>query len=67
MGKEIKGEGLIGLTRGFLYAGTTRVIASLWSVQGKTIDFKKMFFSTKSQNTKENLDSIYETVLHHHR
>jgi len=32
LGKEIKGEGLVGLTRGFMYAGRPRVIVSLWSV-----------------------------------
>ena len=29
---EIKGEGLIALTRGFMYAGAERVVASLWKV-----------------------------------
>ena len=32
LGKEIRGEGLMGLTRGFMYAGAGRVIASLWKV-----------------------------------
>ncbi|HJX83450.1 MAG TPA: CHAT domain-containing tetratricopeptide repeat protein, partial [Candidatus Angelobacter sp.] len=32
LGQEMNGEGLIGLTRGFMYAGATRVVASLWSV-----------------------------------
>jgi CHAT domain-containing protein len=32
LGKDIKGEGLIGLTRGFMYAGAQRVAASLWKV-----------------------------------
>jgi CHAT domain-containing protein len=32
LGKEISGEGLIGLTRGFMYAGASRVVASLWKV-----------------------------------
>jgi CHAT domain-containing protein len=32
LGKEIKGEGLIGLTRGFMYAGADTVAASLWKV-----------------------------------
>lgn len=32
LGKEIRGEGLVGLTRGFMYAGTPRVVVSLWSV-----------------------------------
>jgi CHAT domain-containing protein/Tfp pilus assembly protein PilF len=32
LGEQINGEGLIGLTRGFMYAGASRVVASLWSV-----------------------------------
>ncbi len=32
LGKEVKGEGLVGLTRGFMYAGAQRVVASLWQV-----------------------------------
>jgi CHAT domain-containing protein len=32
IGKEVKGEGLIALTRGFMYAGAARVVASLWKV-----------------------------------
>jgi CHAT domain-containing protein len=30
LGKEIQGEGLVGLTRGFMYAGAVRVVASMW-------------------------------------
>jgi tetratricopeptide (TPR) repeat protein len=33
LGREVRGEGLIGLTRGFLYAGASRVVASLWRVE----------------------------------
>jgi CHAT domain-containing protein/tetratricopeptide (TPR) repeat protein len=32
LGREINGEGLVGLTRGFMYAGASRVMASLWKV-----------------------------------
>jgi CHAT domain-containing protein/Tfp pilus assembly protein PilF len=32
LGKSVRGEGLVGLTRGFMYAGAPRVIVSLWSV-----------------------------------
>jgi CHAT domain-containing protein len=32
LGKDIRGEGMIGLTRGFMYAGAARVVASLWRV-----------------------------------
>ncbi|UNU25114.1 CHAT domain-containing protein [Microcoleus vaginatus HSN003] len=32
MGQNIQGEGMVGLTRGFMYAGAQRVVVSLWSV-----------------------------------
>jgi len=35
LGKEIRGEGLVGLTRGFMYAGARRVVVSLWNVNDK--------------------------------
>ncbi len=33
LGEEVRGEGLVGLARGFLYAGVPRVVASLWPVE----------------------------------
>lgn len=45
LGKEVKGEGLIGLTRGFMYAGAARVVASLWKVDDEaTAEFMKLFY-----------------------
>lgn len=35
LGKDIRGEGLIGLTRGFMYAGAARVMASLWKINDR--------------------------------
>ena len=32
LGRDVQGEGLISLTRGFIYAGTLRVVASPWNV-----------------------------------
>ena len=32
LGKEVKGEGLMSLTRSFMYAGAARVLVSLWDV-----------------------------------
>jgi CHAT domain-containing protein len=34
-GKDIKGEGIVGLTHGFMYAGAARVIATLWKVDDR--------------------------------
>jgi CHAT domain-containing protein len=45
LGKEIKGEGLVGLTRGFMYAGAERVVASLWQVDDlATAELMKRFY-----------------------
>ncbi len=45
LGKSVRGEGLIGLTRGFMYAGSKRVVASLWSVQDlATAELMKRFY-----------------------
>ncbi len=35
LGKDVMGEGLEGLTRGFMYAGARRVVVSLWNVNDK--------------------------------
>ncbi len=44
-GQEIRGEGLVGLTRGFMYAGAARVLASLWSVEDRaTADLMATFY-----------------------
>jgi CHAT domain-containing protein len=45
LGQEIRGEGLIGLTRGFMYAGAPRVVASLWQVDDRaTAELMKRFY-----------------------
>jgi CHAT domain-containing protein len=35
LGKEVRGEGLVGLSRGFIYAGASSVIATLWKVDDR--------------------------------
>jgi CHAT domain-containing protein/Tfp pilus assembly protein PilF len=46
LGKEIRGEGSIGLTRGFMYAGTPRVVVSLWQVSDDgTAELMKKFYT----------------------
>jgi CHAT domain-containing protein len=45
LGKEVKGEGLVGLTRGFMYAGAPRVVASLWRIDDRaSAELMKRFY-----------------------
>jgi CHAT domain-containing protein len=45
LGQMLKGEGLIGLTRGFMHAGSPRVVASLWRVEDLgTSELMKRFY-----------------------
>jgi len=45
LGPEVQSEGLIGLTRGFMYAGAPQVLASLWSIRDNaTTQFMKKFY-----------------------
>ncbi len=50
LGKEVRGEGLIGLTRGFMYAGAARVLASLWNVDDvATAELMARFYKAMEQ------------------
>jgi CHAT domain-containing protein/Flp pilus assembly protein TadD len=45
LGKDVRGEGLIGLTRGFMYAGASSVVASLWKVDDEaTAELMRYFY-----------------------
>jgi CHAT domain-containing protein len=49
LGKEVRAEGLIGLMRGFMYAGAARVVASQWKVDDEA--------------TSELMGRFYEKML----
>lgn len=45
LGREVHGEGLVGLTRGFMYAGASRVMVSLWDVSDQgTSELMQRFY-----------------------
>jgi CHAT domain-containing protein len=45
LGKDVRGEGPIGLARAFMYAGVPRVVASLWQVDDlATAELMKRFY-----------------------
>ncbi len=46
LGKDVRGEGLVGLTRAFMYAGAPRVVSSLWKVDDvATAELMGRFYS----------------------
>ena len=54
LGKDVRGEGIVGLVHGFMYAGTSRVVASLWKVDDDATAelmvhfYQEMFHSKQS-------------------
>lgn len=55
LGKLLKGEGMIGLTRAFMYAGADSVLVSLWSVNDlATAELMKSFYQHLKQGAKKN-------------
>jgi CHAT domain-containing protein/Tfp pilus assembly protein PilF len=55
LGKEMGGEGLVGLTRAFQYAGARSIVASLWSVADESTSdlMKQMYGYLKAGRSKD--------------
>ena len=50
LGEQLRGEGLVGLTRGFLYAGARSLIVSLWPINDRsTAEFMEIFYKELAQ------------------
>jgi CHAT domain-containing protein len=53
LGKDVKGEGLDGLTRAFMYAGARRLVVSLWNVNDKgTAALMQRFYAGMLRSNK---------------
>ncbi len=51
LGQDMAREGMVGLTRGFMYAGAKQIIASLWVVDDEaSAYFMSLFFSEMEQH-----------------
>ena len=63
-GKQIRGEGLIALTRGFMYAGAASVVASLWKVDDNaTAELMKRFYQEMFINQKKPSAALRDAQL----
>jgi CHAT domain-containing protein/Tfp pilus assembly protein PilF len=67
MGSEMGGEGLLGLTRAFQYAGARSVLASLWSIADvSTADLMQRFYShLRAGKTKDEALQAAQIELIH--
>ncbi|MBD2196707.1 MULTISPECIES: CHAT domain-containing tetratricopeptide repeat protein [Calothrix] len=64
LGKEIQGEGLVGLTRGLMYAGAERLLVSLWKVSDEgTSEFMQEFYKQMWQQNKSASQALRATQL----
>lgn len=45
LGREVRGEGMMGMTRGFFYAGAERMVVSLWNVDDRAaVELMRLFY-----------------------
>jgi CHAT domain-containing protein len=64
LGREIRGEGLVGLTRGFMYAGARAVVASLWQVDDEsTAELMKRFYRGMLKEKRRPADALRKAQL----
>ncbi|GGA17515.1 tetratricopeptide repeat protein [Okeania sp. KiyG1] len=64
IGEEIRGEGLVSLTRGFMYAGAKRVVVSLWSVaDNSTSKLMQNYYRKMLEMDKNPVEAMRETQL----
>ncbi|NET90722.1 MAG: tetratricopeptide repeat protein [Kamptonema sp. SIO1D9] len=64
LGEEVQGEGLVGLTRGFMYAGAKRVVVSLWSVNDvATSELMGLFYQKMLSENLTPVQALREAQL----
>ncbi|MCG6914305.1 CHAT domain-containing protein [bacterium BMS3Abin03] len=63
LGKVVRGEGIMGLTRGFLYSGANNVAVSLWQVGDKSTSKLMIYFYENILNGLSYSQSLREAKL----
>jgi CHAT domain-containing protein/Flp pilus assembly protein TadD len=64
LGNNVPGEGLVGMTRGLMYAGALRVAVSLWAVDDRaTSDLMQDFYKNLWQAKKSHAASLRDAQL----
>jgi len=64
VGKQVDGEGMIGLTRGFMYAGASSVLGTLWSVNDfATSKFMRVFYTAMEKKRMPRAQALRQAQL----
>ncbi len=64
LGREVRGEGMVGLTHAFLRAGAARVMVSLWSVDDEaTAELMTRFYSRLLRERRTPAQALREAQL----
>lgn len=72
LGKDIKGEGLVGMTRAFMYAGAKRVTVSLWDINDEATSelmshFYREIFAGQKRSPASALREAQNTMINDKR
>jgi len=63
LGKEVKGEGIIGLTRAFMYAGVPSVVVSLWQVADRSTAELMVKFYQQLDRATDKAEALRQAKL----
>jgi len=63
LGQQLAGEGIIGLTRAFMYAGAKSVVVSLWNVQDQSTSLLMQRFHQNLRDGMSKVESLRQAKL----
>jgi CHAT domain-containing protein len=64
LGKMVRGEGIIGLTRAFMFAGSPSVVASLWNVSdASTTILMQRFYANLLQKNLSKTEALQQAQI----
>jgi CHAT domain-containing protein/Tfp pilus assembly protein PilF len=64
LGKLVRFEGLVGVVRGFMYAGARRVVASLWTVDDEaTAELMRLFYLAMFRENRSPASALRQAQL----
>ena len=63
LGKRREGEGIVGLTRAFLYAGARSIVSSLWKVQDQSTSLLMEGFHRRLKQGQSKVEALRQAKL----